>query len=220
MNYNALLEHLKNRSDEKFAAFSKRLSNSDYKVIGVKSPVLRQIIKDHKNDSELKTEEFKLGEFLEVDIIYFGLSLTRIKSEREKLEFLFKKIRYAKSWAVTDAVATYFRNLSFDEYFSFFSKTYNSKFIYERRIAYVLGLKVCKEKRILDVLNYINENEDYMVMMAEAWLLATIAITFPDEIYQFLSITKDVVLKRKTISKMCDSFRISQDIKEKFKQLR
>ena len=57
-------------------------------------------------------------------------------------------------------------------------------------------------------------------MMAEAWLLATIAITFPDEIYQFLSSTKDIALKRKTISKMCDSFRISQDTKEKFKQLR
>lgn len=220
MTYNALLEHLRSRSDEKFAAFSKTLSNSDYEVIGVKNPVLRQIIKDHKNDSELKTEEFKLGEFLEVDFIYFGLSLTRIKTEREKLEFLLKKIRYAKSWAITDTVATYFKKLSFDEYFSFFLKTYKSKFIYDRRISYVLGLKVCKDKRILDVLNYINENEDYMVMMAEAWLLATIAITFPDEIYQFLSSTKDVVLKRKTISKMCDSFRISQDTKEKFKQLR
>ena len=220
MNYNALLEHLRSRSDEKFAAFSKRLSNSDYKVIGVKSPVLRQIIKDHKNDSELKTEEFKLGEFLEVDVIYFGLSLTRIKKEREKLEFLLKKIRYAKSWAITDTVATYFKKLSFEEYFSFFLKTYICKFIYERRTAYVLGLKVCKDMRILDVLNYINENEEYMVMMAEAWLLATIAITFPDEIYQFLSSTKDIALKRKTISKMCDSFRISQDTKEKFKQLR
>lgn len=220
MNYNALLEHLRSRSDEKFAAFSKRLSNSDYEVIGVKNPVLRRIIKDHKNDSELKTEDFKLGEFLEIDFIYFGLSLTRIKTEREKLEFLSKKIRYAKSWAITDTVATYFKKLSFDEYFSFFLKTYKCKFIYERRMAYVLGLKVCKEKRILDVLNYINENEDYMVMMVEAWLLATIAITFPDEIYQFLSSTKDIVLKRKTISKMCDSFRISQDTKEKFKQLR
>lgn len=220
MNYNALLEHLRSRSDEKFAAFSKSLSNSDYRVIGVKNPVLRQIIKDHKNDSELKTENFKLGEFLEVDFIYFGLSLTRIKTEREKLEFLLKKIKYAKSWAITDTVATYFKKLSFDEYFSFFLKTYLSKFIYERRTAYVLGLKVCKEKRILDVLNYINENEEYMVMMAEAWLLATIAITFPDEIYQFLSSTKDIALKRKTISKMCDSFRISQDTKEKFKQLR
>ena len=220
MNYSALLEHLRSRSDEKFAAFSKTLSNSDYKVIGVKNPILRRIIKDHKNDSELKTEEFKLGEFLEVDFIYFGLSLTRIKTEREKLEFLLKKIRYAKSWAITDTVATYFKKLSFDEYFSFFLKTYNSKFIYERRMAYVLGLKVCKEKHILDVLNSINENEDYMVMMAEAWLLATIAITFPDEIYQFLSNTKDIALKRKTISKMCDSFRISQDTKEKFKQLR
>ena len=220
MYYNALLEHLKSCSDAKFAAFSKSLSNSDYKVIGVKNPVLRQIIKDHKNDSELNTEEFKLGKFLEVDFIYFGLSLTRIKNERDKLDFLVKKIRFAKSWAIADTVATYFKKLTFEDYWSFFLKTYESEFIYERRMAYVLGLKLYKDERILNIINFINENEDYMVMMAEAWLLATVAITYPVEVYKFLASTKDITLKRKTISKICDSFRFDQTTKEKFKQLR
>ena len=87
-------------------------------------------------------------------------------------------------------------------------------------MAYVLGLKLYKDKRILDVINYINVNEDYMVMMAEAWLLATIAITYPNEIYGFLVQTNDVTLKRKTISKISDSFRFDQSTKEKFKLLR
>jgi len=220
MKYNALVEHLKSCSDEKFAAFSKSLSNSDYIVIGVKNPVLRQIIKDHKNDQELKPEDFKLGEYLEVDFIYFGLSLTRLNLNKDKLDFLIKKIKFVKSWAITDTIATYFKKLDFDEYWSFFLKTYKSKFIYERRMAYVLGLKLYKDKRILDVINYINVNEDYMVMMAEAWLLATIAITYPNEIYGFLVQTNDVTLKRKTISKISDSFRFDQSTKEKFKLLR
>ena len=220
MTYNALLEHLKSCSDDKFAAFSKTLSNSDYKVIGVKNPVLRQIIKDHKNDSELNTDDFKIGEYLEIDFIYFGLSLSRLKTNKDKLSFLNKKIRFARSWAITDTVATYFKKLNFEEYWSFFLKTYSSSHIYERRTAYVLGLKLYKDKQILDVINFINENENYIVMMAEAWVLATIAITYPKEIYEFLAKTKDIVLTRKTISKICDSFRFDETTKEKFKQLR
>ena len=220
MTYNDLLEHLKSCSDEKFAAFSKTLSNSDYKVIGVKNPVLRQIIKDHKNDNELNTDDFKIGEYLEIDFIYFGLSLSRLKTNKDKLSFLNKTIRFARSWAITDTVATYFKKLNFEEYWSFFLKTYSSSHIYERRMAYVLGLKLYKDKQILDVIKYINENENYIVMMAEAWLFATIAITYPKEIYEFLAKTKDIVLKRKTISKICDSFRFDETTKEKFKQLR
>jgi 3-methyladenine DNA glycosylase AlkD len=84
----------------------------------------------------------------------------------------------------------------------------------------VLGLKLYKEKDILKILSLLNANEEYMVMMAEAWLLATIAITYPEEVYDFLKETKDVVLKRKTISKISDSFRFDEKTKNKFKNLR
>ena len=207
-------------SDKKFAQFSKTLSNSEYEVIGVKNPVLRNIIKSHKNDEELILDEFKLGEYLEIDFIYYGLALSRLQTNNEKLDFLIKKIKFAKSWAITDTVTTYFKKLDFDEYWSFFLKMYNSKYIYERRMAYVLGLKLYKDKRILNILNYINKNEEYMVMMAEAWLLATIAITYPKEIYEFLLDLDDMILKRKTISKISDSFRFDKTNKEKFKNLR
>ena len=87
-------------------------------------------------------------------------------------------------------------------------------------MAYVLGLKQYRDEKIIKIFNFINFNEEYMVMMAEAWLLATIAITFPNETYQFLNETSDLILKRKTISKICDSFRFNDEIKSKFKNLR
>lgn len=220
MKYSELLNNLMQQRDEKFAAFSKSLSNSDYKVIGVKNPALRTFIKEHLADEELKIDDFQLGEYLEIDFIYFGLGLSRLKTNKEKLDFLFKKIKYAKSWAITDTACTYFKKLSFDEYFDFFLKTYESKFTYERRMAYVLGLKVYRDKNILKILSLVKENEEYMVMMAEAWLLATIAIEYPDEVSNYLVITKDISLKRKTISKISDSFRFSAETKNKFKELR
>ena len=220
MNYKELKDYLLSSGDEKFSKFSKTLSNSDYLVIGVKNPILRQIIKEHVKDEELKTEDFVLEEYLEIDFIYFGLSLSRLKNIDDQLEFLRKNIRYAKSWAITDTVSTYVKKHDFAKYFEFFKAMYNTKHTYERRMAYILGLKHYKDEQVLKVLNNINENEEYMVMMAEAWLLATIAIQYPNEIFEFLKRSDDMTLKRKTISKINESFRISDDLKERFKALR
>ena len=220
MHYNQLVDFLKTKSDEKFAKFSKTLSNSDYIVIGVKNPVLRQFIKEHINDSELVLEDFEIGKYLEVDFIYFGLGINRQKTNKDKLSFLLEKIKYARSWAITDTASTYFKKLSFEEYEKFFLKTYISKFLYERRMAYVLDLKVYKEKEILKILSLIKQNEEYMVMMAEAWLLSSIAIIYPQEVYDFLLKIKDETLIRKTISKISDSYRFDEKIKLKFKELR
>ena len=220
MNYKELKEYLISNGDKKFSEFSKTLSNSDYKVLGVKNPILRQLVKEHVKDEELNPSEFELGEYLEVDFIYFGLNLSRMKNVDDQLAFLKEKIKYAKSWAITDCISTYIKNHDFDTYFDFFKEMHKSSFTYDRRMAYVIGLKHYKDKEILKVLNHINLNEEYMVMMVEAWLLATIAIAFPQEILQFLKKCNDDTLKRKTISKINESFRIDANLKEEFKALR
>ena len=220
MKYKEVEQYLIDISDQKFADFSKSLSNSEYISIGVKNPILRQIIKERIKDKELKTEDFVLGKYLEIDFIYFGLSLSRLKNIDEQLDFLKEKGKLAKSWAITDTLSTYLKKFTFDKYWPFFLSMYNSSFTYDRRLSYVLGLKHYKDKEILKILNYINLNEEYMVMMGEAWLLATIAIVYEKEVFDFLKNTDDIVLKRKTISKICDSFRFTEDSKNKFKSLR
>lgn len=220
MNYLELEKHLFDIADKKFADFSKTLSNSDYRVIGVKNPILRKLIKEHKDDKELSLDEFTLGEYLEIDFIYFGLALTRLNNVDKQLEFLEENIHFAKSWAITDCVSTYIKKCTFGKYWRFFLDLYDSKFTYDRRMAYIIGLKFYKDKDILIVLNHLILNEEYMVMMAEAWLLATVAITHPKEIYEYLSNCPDIKLKRKAISKISDSYRFDIDTKNMFKSLR
>ena len=220
MKYQELEKHLFEISDQKFADFSKSLSNSEYISIGVKNPVLRQIVKDHINDEELKIEDFKLGKYLEVDFIYFGLALSRLKNIDDQLDFLKKNVKKAKSWAITDTVSTYIKKFTFEKYWDFFLSLCDSSFTYDRRMSYILGLKVYKDERILQVLDYIKPNEEYMVMMAEAWLLATVAIIYPEDIYNYLHDCNDLTLKRKTISKINESFRFDESTKNKFKSLR
>ena len=220
MNFEQLRKHLLTIGDAKHASFSKSLSNSVYISIGVKNPVLKALVKENLKDEELKLGDFKLGEYLEVDFIYFALGVSRSKTVDEQLDFLDKNIYKAKSWAITDCVAPYIKKITFEKYWDFFKKNNDSKYVYVRRMSYILGLKFYKDKRILDVIPYIKNNEDYMVMMAEAWLLATVAIAFKDEIFDFLSECKDLTLKRKTISKISDSFRFTEEEKNRFKSLR
>lgn len=220
MTYQELERHLFSISDKKFADFSKSLSNSDYISIGVKNPVLRSIIESEKDDSELQLDDFLLGKYLEIDFIYFGLALTRAKNLNEQLLFLEKNIKKAKSWAITDCVSTYLKKSDFDTFLNFYKKLYKSKYTFDRRFCYIFALKHSKNPRIPEIFSLLTLNEEYMVMMAEAWLLATVAIEFPDEVYSFLRPTNDNTLRRKTISKMCDSYRISDSQKERFKGLR
>ena len=220
MNYQELEKYLFSISDQKFADFSKSLSNSDYISIGVKNPLLRSLVKEHAKDKELKLNDFKLGQYLEVDFIYFGLGLCRCKDVNEQLDFLDKNISKAKSWAITDCISTYIKKIKFEQFWKFFIKNQDSKYTYSRRMAFILALKFYKDKEILKTLDYIKPDEEYMVMMAEAWLLATIAICYPNEIFDYLSKTNDLILKRKTISKICDSYRFDEVAKERFKSLR
>ena len=76
------------------------------------------------------------------------------------------------------------------------------------------------DPKILNVFKHLRENDEYMVMMSEAWLLQSIAINYPEETFNLLTTLDDKKLKLKTISKICDSFRFSVEIKEKFKSLR
>ena len=211
---------LRKKANEKFAEFSKTVSNSEYLVFGVKNPVLRQIVKEHVKDIEMRLDDFKTGKYLEIDFIYFGLGLSRCKSIDEQLDFLKQNIKNAKSWAITDTASTFLKKLTFDKYWSFFLSLVKSPFTYDRRMAYVVGLKLAKDKNILNVTKYIKKDDEYMVMMGEAWLLATVAIYYPNEIYEYLQDLDDITLKRKIISKMVDSFRIDEATKERFKGLR
>ena len=220
MKYQELEKYLFDISDQKYAIFSKSLSNSDYISIGVKIPILRDIVKEHIKDEKLNLDDFILGKYLEVDFIYFGLALSRLKDIDTQLDFLKNNIYKAKSWVITDTVPTYLKKLTFEKFWPFFLENNGSPYTFVRRTSYILALKLYKDKRTLDTLPYIKKDEEYMVMMAEAWFMATSAICYEDEIYDYLVKCDDLVLKRKTISKVCESFRFNEESKNRFKALR
>lgn len=220
MTYYELTEYLFSIQDKKHAEFAGNLSNSGYVTIGVKNPILRNLIKEHYKDADLCLDDFEHSKYLEVDFIYFGVGLKRCKTIEEQLEFLDKNIKYAQSWAITDTINHSLKKCPFDLFWKFFLTHYNSDHIYTRRFSYILGLKFYRDEKILQIFNYLNEFDEYMVMMAEAWLLQTIATVYPEKVFDLLKTLKDEKLKLKTISKISDSFRFADEQKEHFKSLR
>ena len=220
MDYSSLKKLLFESADNKNMEFAKKVFNTSYKIIGLMTPTLKRIIQEHYKDDDLKLCDFELREYQEIDITYLAIALKRTKSYKDQMEFLKKNLYFVKGWAVTDVLNQYLKKATFAEYFPYFEHFAKCKNTYEVRFAYIGMLKHYDSQDIEKIVPFLRYNEEYMVMMAEAWLLATIAIKNSDFVYNLLKNMDDVVLKKKTVSKMNDSFRISKEDKARFKTLR
>ncbi|MFA6755723.1 MAG: DNA alkylation repair protein [Bacilli bacterium] len=222
MNYLEFKQSVYSKIDKEYYEFSSGLSNSGMKYLGVRVPVLKALVKKEKDDSELKVEDFEINDSHEILCAFMWLNLLRIKDYKEQFKFINKYISKCLSWAITDSLPQF---ISLDTplyfYLKYFKKWCSSPDTYKRRFAYVFMMRFAKEKESLIYLDYIKNDNEYYVMMAEAWLMATSAIYYEDEIYNKLNsgiLNKQLV--QKTISKIVDSYRITNEIKNKFKSIR
>ena len=80
--------------------------------------------------------------------------------------------------------------------------------------------RLCKG-HAAQLLPLAHDDEAYYVQMAEGWLIAELAIHEPEAVYEWLQ-KNDLKynINGKAIQKICDSFRICDEWKEKYKQLR
>lgn len=221
MKYIEFKQKLYSMKDEKFQEFSSSLSGSNLLLIGVRIPLIKEFVKKEKDDYELKLSDFELTESIELTLSYFLLSLLRLKTNEEQLVFLDNNLQYANGWIITDCLPQYLKKLTFKEYYPYFINFSSSKETYKRRASYVIAMKFYKNQDSLSFLNFIKTDSEYYVMMAQAWFLATMAIFHHNDVYQtLLRKDLDLTLKLKTISKISDSYRITNENKEKYKQLR
>ena len=72
--------------------------------------------------------------------------------------------------------------------------------------------------RIYDILNKINSDKFY-INMAEAWLVCELYVKFPKETFNFIKNNNlNKFTQNKSISKICDSYRVSKEEKEVLKK--
>ena len=155
--------------------------------------------------------------------IYFYVPLNQMKDPLSRMEFIHKNLLFSDWWH-TDQLIKFVSDLGFDIAFDYAKKYVKDKDPFIRRWGYVLFIsKLCREKKNLGkILSLLKNDEHYYVAMAEAWLICELAIFFPEEMLFWFKNQNRLYynINSKAIQKICDSYRVSEDLKESFKALR
>ena len=179
--------------------------------------LIQRYVKQKANVSELRPYILTHQQFHR---IYFYVSLEQIKEADRRMAFIHENLLFSDWWH-TDQLIRYVCDLDFHTAMQYAKEYIHSEDPFIRRWGYVLFIsKLCRghEKEILQLMH---NDEEYYVQMAQAWLIAQLAISEPKAVYDwFPNNGLKYNINGKAIQKICDSFRISQDWKTEFKKLR
>ena len=152
--------------------------------------------------------------------IYFYVSLEQLKAVEERMAFIHNNLLFSDWWH-TDQLIGYVSDLDFDVALQYASEYVRSEDPFIRRWGYVLFISKLCRGHAAQLLPLTHDDGHYSVQMAQAWLVAELAVFEPEAVYRWFA-ENDLKynINGKAIQKICDSFRICDDWKEKYKQLR
>ena len=226
-NYEKFVKYLLSLQDKKYKEFhSSLVLNSKYEMIGIRVPIMRDIAKNIAKwgniEDFLKYAENRYYE----EVMIQGFVISHIKDESLFNKYFQTFIKKIDNWAICDSFCSSIKIIrKYEEkYFKNAIKfaLNNKEFI--SRVGLVMILNHFINKKNLDIifetLNKIKSDKLY-INMAETWLLCEMIIKLPKE-------TKDILKKNnlnkftqnKAISKIHDSYRISEDEKELLNKLK
>ncbi len=223
-SYKELIGNLYQKQDLKYKEFhSKLLKDRTINLIGVRTPELKKLAKkiskqDYK--SFIKHNTHKTYE----ECVLHGLVLGYIKiDEEELLKLIDDFLPYIDNWATNDLTVSNlkaFKNIDI----KVVNKYINSKNPWEIRFGLTLLLSHYINKENLDKIFKICDSikcQYYYVEMANAWLISMCYIKYPEETFNYLKTCNlNKFTKNKSISKICDSYRVTKEQKEEIKKIR
>ena len=152
--------------------------------------------------------------------IYFYVSLEQIKGANARMEFIHRNLLFTDWWH-TDQLIRYAAKLDFEAALGYAQEYIRSEDPFVRRWGYVMFISPLGRKHADRLLPLMKRDEHYYVQMAEAWLLAELAIDEPEAVCQWMAnCGLPYSICGKAIQKICDSYRISEAWKERLKALR
>ena len=152
--------------------------------------------------------------------LYFYVSLEQLKTVEERMAFIHNNLLFSDWWH-TDQLIGYVSDLDFDVALQYAAGYVHSEDPFIRRWGYVLFISKLCRGHAAQLLPLTHDDEHYTVQMAQAWLVAELAVFEPEAVYRWFA-ENDLKynINGKAIQKICDSFRICDEWKEKYKQLR
>lgn len=223
--YQEYLQYLKEVSEESYKEFCQKLTPTNYEILGIRIPLERKIAKEIKKGNYQEFLSLIEGKYYE-EINIEGFILGEIKDFDELLHYLDSFVKKIDNWATCDTFCNSIKIVSQypEEFLAIIKKYLQSKNEFTVRVGLVLLLShyVKKEyiKTILTLVDNLNR-EEYYINMASAWLIAECYVKEKNLTEDFLKQNHlNKFTQNKTISKICDSYRVSKEEKEALKKLR
>ncbi len=225
--YENFRKYLFELSEEKFQKFTKKLIPNYENIIGIRTPILKNIAKIiSKNNYEnyFKTfDEFiknKNTIYHEEKLFYSYMIIYSKENYETKLKRINKFIDLIDNWAICDSVGNFkFLKNNKNYYFYYLLGKLNTPNIWKQRFILVSLLNFYIEDKYLDNIFKIIEkikSDEYYVNMAKAWLLSICYIKFKDETFTYLKKSNlDSWTINKTVQKIREATRVSKEEKNK-----
>lgn len=217
-----LNEYLFNLRNIDKIEWTKKIINSNYDVLAIKSPVLKEIANNISKGNYLSLLDILEFKYYEMTIIYVGL-LNKIKDIDKFIFYLEKLFKYIDNWSTVDvidfSIVKKDKKLFFDK-----AKEYiKNKEEFIKRVGIRILFKYIEDEYLDEIINIINsiDSKDYYVSMCIAWLLTEMMIKKRDYIIDNLNKIKvDDFTFKKFVSKCIDSYRISDIDKDYLRRKR
>ena len=223
-DYEEYITYLKSLKEESYKEFHQKLTTTKYEILGIRVPLQRKIAKEISKGNAISFLEFSKETYYE-EVNIEGFVIASLE-EKDLLKYLDKFVSKIDNWAICDSFCNSVKVISKDreKYISKIKEMLNSSQEFTVRVGLILLLCFYIEPAYLSTIFSLVDNlkkEEYYINMAAAWLLAECYIKYKNETLQFLKnnhISKFV--QNKTISKICDSYRVTKEEKEMLKKLR
>jgi len=215
------------KKDIKYKEFHKSLCPGINNIIGVRTPILRNIAKELMKEYTLKEIYNEIDTEYYEEIMLKGMLICLSKDDFNILKpYIENYVPLIDNWAICDTFVTGLKITKKykKELRNLILKYKTSKKEYELRFMIVMILSYYIEEEYLEenfeLFNKI-KSDKYYVQMAIAWALSISIIKYYDQTIKYLKTAKiDDFIYNKTISKACDSYRITKKQKEDLRKMR
>lgn len=219
--YKELSEKLNALADKKYAAFqSGLLADESIKVLGVRVPQLRRLAKEYRG---------RVDELLSLpdtcyEITFIKLIAASYLPYEEFIKRVDKCVSLIDNWATCDSFTPACLKNHREEFIPYIEKYLSEDSEFSQRFALKTLLSFYVEEKYLPLIEesiYKVDTKYYYVHMAAAWLVAEIAAKYFDYGESILIKGKlDIKTHNKAIRKAIESFRLSQEDKNRLRTLK
>ncbi len=219
ITYQEYLNYLKNLNNPKYQEFQKSICFTKYEILGIKIPLLRQIAKSIAKTNIIDFLNLCESNYYE-EVLIEGLVIALLKDEEIFDQYFIKYLEKIDNWAICDTFCNSIKIVSKNpsKYFKIATKLTKSKQEFTCRVGLIMILNffIKKEylKSIYNILDSIVSNK-YYINMAQAWLICELYINYEQETVNYLQSNRlNDFTQNKAISKIRDSYRVSQAQKD------